>query len=118
MAGINKPKLDKFYTSKKIASKCVDLVNKFITIEESDLCIEPSAGNGSFMAGIKLYFKHFMFYDIAPEHEEIIKQDYLTLNYNKIIHNGKIHIIGNPPFGRQSSFAIKFIRYTKYCTRT
>ena len=105
-----KPKLDKFYTSKKIASKCVDLVNEFITIEEGDLCIEPSAGNGSFMAGIKSYFKDFKFYDIAPDNEEIIKQDYLNLNYNTILHNGKIHIIGNPPFGRQSSLAIKFIK--------
>ena len=28
----------------------------------------------------------------------------------------KIHVIGNPPFGRQSSLAIKFIRHSaKFC---
>jgi hypothetical protein len=52
-----------------------------------------------------------MFYDLEPENSEIIKQDYLLYDYG-IIKNtySKIHIIGNPPFGRQSSFAIKFIK--------
>ncbi len=46
-----------------------------------------------------------------PEHDEIIKQNYLELNYTKMREDfNKIHIIGNPPFGRQSSLAIKFIK--------
>ena len=68
------------------------------------------AGNGSFIDGIKSISSHYIFYDLEPEHDEIIQQDYLICNeYNKKI-NEKIHVIGNPPFGRQSSIAIKFIK--------
>ena len=35
----------------------------------------------------------------------------MEFDYKKESHNdGNIHIIGNPPFGRQSSMAIKFIK--------
>ena len=43
------------------------------------------------------------------KNQEISKQDYLQIE--EITHKkGKIHILGNPPFGRQSSLAIKFIK--------
>ena len=43
--------------------------------------------------------------------EHYIKQDYLLYDYDIIKETfSKIHIIGNPPFGRQSSLAIKFIK--------
>jgi len=64
--------------------------------------------------GIKSLTKYFKFYDLEPENDEIIKQDYLLYSYSDDIMNNnftkKIHIIGNPPFGRQSSLAIKFIK--------
>jgi hypothetical protein len=42
---------------------------------------------------------------------DILKQDYLKFDYNQIEKKyDKIHIIGNPPFGRQSNMAIKFIK--------
>ena len=56
--------------------------------------------------------KHYIFYDIEPENHEIIKQDYLLYDdYHEIkkMYN-KIHVVGNPPFGRQSSLVIKFIK--------
>ena len=54
---------------------------------------------------------NFRFYDLEPDNNEIIKQDYLLFDYGSIKETfSKIHIIGNPPFGRQSSFAIKFIK--------
>ena len=60
----------------------------------------------------KLYWHHF-FYDIQPENEEISQLDYLNFNKDivkhKIKENTNIHIIGNPPFGRGGSNAIKFI---------
>jgi hypothetical protein len=87
------------------------LFKKYIKIGSDDLIIEPSAGNGSFIRGIKLLTNNFRFYDIEPDNDEIIKQDYLLYDYGDIkegLH--KIHIIGNPPFGRQSSLAIKFIK--------
>jgi hypothetical protein len=54
---------------------------------------------------------NYKFYDLEPENDEIIKQDYLLFrNDNNDNNNKKIHIIGNPPFGRQSSLVIKFIK--------
>ena len=114
--GLNRNTIDKFYTSPTIAKKCINLIKQNININEEDLCIEPSAGNGSFINDIKSLFKTYIFYDLEPEHNEIIKQDYLE--YKPIIKNpdSKVHVIGNPPFGRQSSLAIKFIKKScEYC---
>jgi hypothetical protein len=48
---------------------------------------------------------------LEPDHNEIIQQDYLLFNPNELKSKYEnIHIIGNPPFGRQSSLAIKFIK--------
>lgn len=116
--GLKRKTIDKFYTSPLIVNKCIELIKKTINIHEHDICIEPSAGNGSFINGIKSLFKHYKFYDLEPENDEIVKQDYLNFDYNTLIikPNSKIHIIGNPPFGRQSSLAIKFIKKScEYC---
>ena len=115
--GLTRNPIDKFYTSKHVVKLCMDLVNEHIDITHDDLCIEPSAGNGSFIDSIKSIFSHYKFYDIEPNNIAIIKQDYLEFDYKKIMNKfNKIHIIGNPPFGRQSSLAIKFIKKScKYC---
>jgi predicted RNA methylase len=109
--GLNRDSIDKFYTKINIVNKCIDDIKKYIKITDGDLIIEPSAGNGSFIENIKLLSKNYMFYDIAPENNQILKQDFLELNYSAFKNTFKdIHIIGNPPFGRQSSIAIKFIK--------
>jgi len=116
--GLKRKTIDKFYTSLDIVNECIKLIKENINIQENDLCIEPSAGNGSFINSLKLLFNNYKFYDLEPENDEIIKQDYLEYDYNTIIKqpNSKIHVIGNPPFGRQSSLAIKFIKKScEYC---
>lgn len=109
--GLSRNTIDKYYTKDIIVELCLNLVKKYIEINTDDLIVEPSAGNGSFITGIKSLTSNFRFYDLEPDNTEIIKQDYLLYDYG-IIKNAfsKIHIIGNPPFGRQSSFAIKFIK--------
>ena len=116
--GLKRKTIDKFYTSSNIVNECMNLIKENLNIKDNDLCIEPSAGNGAFINNIKSLFNHYKFYDIEPEHEEIVKQDYLNYNTKelKLEKYNKIHIIGNPPFGRQSSLAIKFIKKScKYC---
>ena len=109
--GLNRDIIDKYYTKPEVVNLCLKLIKKYIQIKPDDLIIEPSAGNGSFISGIKSLSNNYIFYDLEPENPEIIKQDFLTGNYNELSTNYKnIHIIGNPPFGRQSSLAIKFIR--------
>lgn len=109
--GLNRNTIDKYYTKDIIVELCLNLVKKHIHINTDDLIIEPSAGNGSFITGIKSLSSSFRFYDLEPDNNEIIKQDYLLYDYDSIKETfSKIHIIGNPPFGRQSSLAIKFIK--------
>jgi hypothetical protein len=109
--GKNRNTIDKFYTKNTVVELCMNYIKKFIEINSNDLVIEPSAGNGSFIEYIKSLTNNFKFYDLEPENKEIVKQDYLLYNYESIkCIFSKIHIIGNPPFGRQSSLAIKFIK--------
>ena len=109
--GLKRNTIDKYYTKDSVVHICLDLFKENIKIDPDDLILEPSAGNGSFIPGIKKITNNFKFYDLEPNNDEIIKQDYLLYDYTECKKNfRKIHIIGNPPFGRQSSLAIKFIK--------
>jgi len=109
--GLRRNTIDKYYTAEFAVDLCLSHIQTYIQTSETDLIIEPSAGNGAFIPGIKTITNHYEFYDLEPENEEIIKQDYLCYDYVRVRNKyEKIHIIGNPPFGRQSSFAIKFIK--------
>lgn len=110
--GLNRNLIDKFYTKKSTVEYCIDLIKKYIEINKyKDLIIEPSAGNGAFIPHIeKLSISH-VFYDLKPEHPNIIKKNFFKLNSKCLLNKyNKIHVIGNPPFGRQSTLAIKFIK--------
>ena len=93
--------LDKFYTPKEVAKKCIDIFWR--TCFDITEIIEPSAGNGSF----SLQIPNCIAYDLEPEHESIIKQDFLELNlpykYGRLI-------IGNPPFGDRNNLARSFYK--------
>lgn len=94
--------IDKFYTPATVAKECIDLIPD---LESYDLIIEPSAGNGSFSSQLKC-----IAYDIEPENEDIIEQDWLTTKSFKGEH---ILVVGNPPFGLRSSLAKSFIRHSQ-----
>lgn len=99
---------EEFYTKENIAKICYESIRDLKIIERNELIIEPSAGNGSFIPYIKELSERYLFYDIQPFHEEIRKEDFLQLDLNNL--KEPFHIIGNPPFGRQSSLAKKFIK--------
>ena len=101
--------LNKFYTKPETARYCVTLFKKYFTITKNDLIIEPSAGNGSFLESLSRINCKKCYLDIAPENDQILKQDFLKYTVYKT--NYKIHVIGNPPFGKQSSTAIRFINH-------
>lgn len=108
--GLGRDVIDKYYTKPDIVNLCIEHIKNYIGIDESDLIIEPSAGDGAFIPGIKAIGKNYRFYDIDPENEDIIQQDFLQIDSCVFGEYSKIHVIGNPPFGRQSSAAIKFIK--------
>lgn len=90
--------LDQFYTSPAVAKYCFDKLKLNIDIDKYDF-IEPSAGSGSFSSLIPCTA-----FDLDPKALNIFKQDFLTLN----LKAGKYCFFGNPPFGKNSSLAVKF----------
>jgi len=114
MTGLKREGLiENFYTNPDVAGMCIKKFIEFVRLDENDLIIEPSAGNGSFSNILSTIHKNTMAYDLYPACEFIIQQDYLSLNIDDLIVQKKckkIHTIGNPPFGRQSILAKKFIK--------
>lgn len=97
--GTKRNTIDQFYTNSCIAKICVDLLKRHA---DSDIWIEPSAGTGSFLQHVP----DAIAYDIDPKYPGIIQKDFLTTE----LPNDCV-VFGNPPFGRQSSMAKKFIRH-------
>jgi hypothetical protein len=110
--GLNRISTDKFYTKPSIVSLCIlEFKRKIKVSKTQDLIIEPSSGNGAFISSIQTLCNNREFYDIAPEHDEVIKQDFLTLDDgNYSTRYTKVHVLTNPPYGRQSCMAKKFIK--------
>ncbi len=96
-------KNDKYYTPKNLAKHCIEKTFEIIGKENITEIIEPSAGNGRF----SLQIPNCVAYDIEPEHDSIIQQDFLTL---KIPYKEGRLFIGNPPYGSRMVLAQKFFK--------
>jgi len=99
--------LDKFYTIPTYSKKCIDKVFELYDINKFELIVEPSAGNGSFINQIQSENKIGI--DISPEDYNVLKMDFFDYKPYSIKEN--ILVIGNPPFGKVSSLAIKFFNH-------
>ena len=99
-------KKDQFYTSRIVAKKCVNDILSLLPDTSYFKWIEPSAGNGVFLDALPKSCNKIGL-DIDPKSNNIVKQDFLTWKYP---NEDNIIIFGNPPFGRQSSLAKKFIK--------
>lgn len=95
--------LDKFYTKPEIVKACISQIKDWDTW---DLVIEPSAGSGNFFEQIPSINKYGM--DIKPDCGNIDKMDFFDYTPSTL---GKILVIGNPPFGKNSSLAVKFFNH-------
>ena len=91
---------DKFYTKPSVAITCVAELTKHAV----GTWIEPSAGSGAFVDAVK---HPVVAMDIEPGREGITKQDFLTWSSP----HTECTVFGNPPFGRQSTLARKFIKH-------
>lgn len=111
--GLHRVQTDKFYTNPAVVKICMEHIRSTLVIQREDIIIEPSAGNGAFIAEIERISNHTFFYDIAPEHPKIFQADFLEVDLDvlrEFVEERKIHFIGNPPFGRQSCMAFLFIK--------
>ncbi len=109
----NSKELDQFYTNRRVAEYCMNILNKEFELEDFFL-FEPSAGTGAFS---NLFHDNSLAIDIEPKHKSIKKDNFLTFNKN-IFNDKEVFTIGNPPFGKNSSLAIKFFNkaaeFSKY----
>lgn len=102
-AKLGKDDLDRFYTKPEV----VDRLLKEVDVSKYDVIIEPSAGSGSWSNKLV----GCVSIDIAPAHDNITQGDFLSedISFDHIKEDKKIIVIGNPPFGRQSKLAKRFI---------
>lgn len=95
--------MDQFYTKETIAFECFSTLKKHIDIKSFDYQLEPSAGTGSFYK--LLNHSKRIGLDIDPKYEGVIDMDYFNF---KPKENKTYIVVGNPPFGKVSSLAVKF----------
>ena len=109
--------LDQFYTNLDVAKKCIDTID----VSKYDIVVEPSAGMGAFYNQINHPKKIGI--DIEPKWGWCIEQDFLQWDGDVFKDFGlwpqpKVLTIGNPPFGRQGSLAMKFIKHASIFSTT
>lgn len=96
---------DKFYTNDDIADECFIDALAMTGYNGCAPLVEPSAGGGAFIRAFRKHgFDKFDAYDIVPESDGILKQDFLKLIRG---YDGSL-CVGNPPFGHRSKLAIEF----------
>lgn len=98
-------KLDQFYTKPDIAKLCWSHIEQLYTIKTFDLILEPSAGTGSFYNLLPPDTRLGL--DIEPKALEIKCMNFFDYN----ISGPTCLTIGNPPFGKNSSLAVKFFNH-------
>jgi predicted RNA methylase len=107
--GLNRDTSDKFYTRVDVAEHFIDMLLQCVELTSNDIFLEPSAGSGAFSSPLFKKFTNVLAYDIDPQDSKIITANFLELN-TTYPEGTKVHTIGNPPFGRQSTLAKKFIK--------
>jgi hypothetical protein len=99
-------KLDQYYTNPIYADYFFNKIKKIIDISMYDVLLEPSAGTGSFYKLLDESKRIGL--DLDPKLEGIVKTDFFQ--WSPPIGE-KIITVGNPPFGKNSSLAIKFFNH-------
>ena len=103
----NKISNDKYYTPKKLANYCWEVVDKVIGLKDIKYIIEPSVGNGAFCHYKR---KPDVMIDIEPEIEGAIKENFIEWA-KKQKYREKSMCISNVPFGERNHLAQMFVKY-------
>lgn len=98
-------RLDQFYTNpepaRQYARRVLDAYGS-----ATDCFVEPAAGAGAFARPLREAGKPVISVDIAPRGEGIRQADFLRDDLWP--DTDKIAVVGNPPFGKNSSLVVKF----------
>lgn len=99
---------DKYYTKPSLAQTYIDTFFEIVKPCDSDLVVEPSAGDGAF-SNILKDTCNLLSYDIEPKQPYITELDFLSIDTD-MFDGVKVHCIGNPPFGRSGNLAKQFVK--------
>jgi len=101
-----------FFTPLETVQKCFQIFIETITFYQEDITnfkyIEPSAGDGSFLAVLP---PDTIAMDIEPKHPSVFMCDYLDW-FPKDDNDNNYVVFGNPPFGLRGHTALKFINHS------
>ena len=101
-------KLDQFFTTGAVARTCMSRLTETMKGREGKwLWVEPSAGGGAFldtMPSPKIGL------DIEPARPDISKIDFLQWHFG--YSDYRVAVVGNPPFGKNSSLARRFFDHS------
>jgi hypothetical protein len=100
---------DQFYTIPSVAKQCFEDFKKNTEISGDVIYVEPSAGTGSFFKLLPENSRIGL--DIEPKYPGIIHRDFFNYEYVRKTSETVV-VIGNPPFGKVSSLAIKFFNHS------
>jgi hypothetical protein len=102
---------DQLFTPVVTAKHCQDtfynVIKNYNDTETDYTYIEPSAGDGSFLKVLPP--ERTIAFDIEPQNNNIISQDYLDWIPTE---NRKYVVFGNPPFGLRGHMALRFINHS------
>jgi hypothetical protein len=99
--------LDQFYTNPDYAKELLQIIKDTIDFTEFDFIVEPSAGTGSFYQILDEDKRIGL--DIEPKCAGVLQQNFLSWSAPLFVN---IITIGNPPFGKNSSLAVKFFNHS------
>ncbi len=105
--------LDQFYTRPEIAARLVGRLMALLGDRGDVTWLEPSAGGGAFLDRLP---QPRIGLDIAPPsgRPDIVRENFLHWSPDPGI--GSVVAVGNPPFGRNSSLALRFLnRAAGFC---
>jgi hypothetical protein len=95
--------LDQFYTDPTYAAHFLNQLYGLMEFADADVLLEPSAGTGSFFNLLDPVKRVGL--DLEPKAAGIQQQDFF--DYQPPVGK-RIWTVGNPPFGKNASLAVKF----------
>lgn len=100
---------EQFFTQPQTAGRLVRLLRQQPWFDRVTRIIEPSAGDAVWLAACDAHdLKVDIALDIDPQHSEVSLGDYLGEAGQEIEYQRGTLTLGNPPFGRMGSMAVKF----------
>ena len=97
-------RLDQYYTKENVAASLYAIFREHFDPTHYQM-VEPSAGTGSFLRLLPL---GSLAYDVEPKFPGTEMRDFLTVKFEC---DQPVAVIGNPPFGRAASMAVRFFNH-------